>query len=37
MGYDLDAKLVQGGFQSEVTFESHKDSEKKQNKNKLMV
>ncbi|WVQ86117.1 hypothetical protein IAT38_008285 [Cryptococcus sp. DSM 104549] len=37
LGYDLDQKLVQGGFQTEVTFESHKDSEKKGNKNKLQI
>ncbi|KAK1923172.1 putative cap binding protein [Papiliotrema laurentii] len=37
LGYEPDQKLVSGGFQTEVTFESHKDSEKKGNKNKLVV
>jgi len=37
LGYELDKKLVHGGFQTEVTFESHRDSEKKGNKNKLTV
>jgi len=37
LGYALDQKLVQGSLQSEVTFESHKDSEKKANKNKIVV
>lgn len=32
LGYSEDQKLVTGGFQTEVTFESHKDSEKKGNK-----
>jgi translation initiation factor 4E len=37
LGYEADQKLVTGGFQTEVTFESHKDSEKKGNKNRLTV
>lgn len=37
LGYELDQKLVHGGFQTEVNFESHKDSEKKGNKNKLTL
>lgn len=37
LGYDAEKKLVSGGLQSEVTFESHKDSEKKGNKNKINV
>ncbi|KAL7420857.1 eukaryotic translation initiation factor 4E [Cryptotrichosporon argae] len=37
LGYELDQKLVTGGFQTEVTFESHKDSEKKGNKNKIVI
>ncbi|KAK4685735.1 translation initiation factor 4E, partial [Tremellales sp. Uapishka_1] len=40
LNYDVDQKLVLGtggGTQSEVTFESHKDSEKKGNKNKLTI
>ncbi|WVN89791.1 uncharacterized protein L203_105021 [Cryptococcus depauperatus CBS 7841] len=37
LGYDLDTKLVEGGFQTEVTFDAHRDSEKKQNKNKFSV
>ncbi|TXT08461.1 uncharacterized protein COLE_05385 [Cutaneotrichosporon oleaginosum] len=32
LGYELDQKLVTGGYQTELTFESHKDSEKKGNK-----
>lgn len=32
LNYAEDQKLVTGGFQTEVTFESHKDSEKKGNK-----
>lgn len=36
LGYKLDEKLT-GGFQTEVTFESHKDSEKKGNKNKIVI
>lgn len=35
LGHDLDQKLVHGGFQTEVTFDSHKDSEKKGNKQKI--
>jgi len=37
LGYESDQKLVSGGLQTEVTFESHKDSERKGNKNKLVV
>ncbi|WWD20831.1 hypothetical protein CI109_105308 [Kwoniella shandongensis] len=37
LGYELDQKLVTGGFQTEITFESHKDSEKKGNKNKIVI
>jgi translation initiation factor 4E len=37
LGYSPDKKLIQGGFQTEVTFESHKDSEKKGNKNKIVI
>ncbi|TXT10735.1 hypothetical protein VHUM_02240 [Vanrija humicola] len=37
LSYELDQKLVTGGFQTEVTFESHKDSERKGNKNKVGV
>lgn len=37
LGYELDQKLVTNSFQTEVTFESHKDSERKGNKNKLVV
>lgn len=37
LGYELEQKLVSGGFQSEVSFESHKDSETKGNKKKLTV
>jgi translation initiation factor 4E len=37
LGYDSEQKLVSGGFQTEVSFESHTDSEKKGNKNKLTV
>ncbi|EIW65449.1 hypothetical protein TREMEDRAFT_36289 [Tremella mesenterica DSM 1558] len=37
LGYDLDQKLVQGGFQTEVTFESHANSEKKNNRAKIVV
>lgn len=37
LGYELDQKLVTNSFQTEVTFESHKDSERKGNKNKLTV
>ena len=29
LGYELDQKLVSGGFQTEVTFESHQESQKK--------
>jgi translation initiation factor 4E len=36
LGYDLEQKLVTGGFQTEVTFDSHKDSEKKGNKSKIV-
>lgn len=32
LGYAEDQKLVTGNFQTEVMFESHKDSEKKGNK-----
>lgn len=35
LSYDLEQKLVTGGFQTEVTFESHKDSERKGNRNKV--
>ena len=37
LGYEPEQKLVSGGFQTEVTFESHKDSEKKGKGNKLTV
>jgi translation initiation factor 4E len=37
LGYEESQKLVSGGFQTEVTFESHVDSEKKANKKKLFV
>lgn len=37
LGYDAEQKLVHGGLQSEVTFESHKDSEKKGNQRKVVV
>jgi hypothetical protein len=37
LGYKLDQKLVTGGFQTEVSFESHKDSEKKGKKNVIVV
>lgn len=37
LGYTEDQKLVTGGFQTEVTFESHKDSEKKGNKVGLTI
>lgn len=37
LGYDVDQKLVTGGFQTEVTFESHKDSEKKGNKARITL
>jgi translation initiation factor 4E len=32
LGYAEEQKLVTGGYQTELTFESHKDSEKKGNK-----
>lgn len=37
LGFESDKKLVTGGLQTEVEFESHKDSEKKGNKNKLVI
>ncbi|WRT70841.1 uncharacterized protein IL334_007840 [Kwoniella shivajii] len=37
LGYELDQKLVTGGFQTEIMFESHRDSEKKGNKNKIII
>ena len=37
LGYESEQKLVSSGFQSEVMFESHKDSEKKKNVNRLIV
>ncbi|WWC72712.1 uncharacterized protein I206_106676 [Kwoniella pini CBS 10737] len=37
LGYELEQKLVTGGFQTEIMFESHKDSEKKGNKNKIII
>ena len=40
LGYGLDDKLSVGGasgLQSEVEFESHKNSEKKGNKDKIVV
>ncbi|GMK58302.1 hypothetical protein CspeluHIS016_0503340 [Cutaneotrichosporon spelunceum] len=37
LGYPESQKLVTGGYQTEVVFESHKDSERKGNKNKLTI
>lgn len=37
LGYELEQKLTEGGFQTELTFDAHKDSEKKVNKNKFTV
>lgn len=37
LGYDAEQKLVHGGLQTEVTFESHKDSEKKGNQRKIVA
>ena len=37
MGYDIDAKVPNSGFHTEIFFESHADSEKKGNKKKLVV
>lgn len=37
LGFEQEQKVVTGGLQTEVTFESHKDSEKKGNKNKVVV
>ena len=37
LGFSKDQKLVQGGLQTEVFFESHSDSEKKGNTKKLVV
>ncbi|BEJ09246.1 hypothetical protein CcaverHIS641_0601610 [Cutaneotrichosporon cavernicola] len=37
LGYAEDQKLMTGGFQTEILFESHKDSERKGNKNKLTI
>ena len=37
LGYETDQKLVTGGYQTEVSFESHKESEKKANKNKITI
>ncbi|OCF35893.1 translation initiation factor 4E [Kwoniella heveanensis BCC8398] len=37
LGYQLDQKLVTGGFQTEIMFESHANSEKKGNKQKIQI
>ena len=37
LGYEADQKLTTGGFQTEIVFDSHKDSEKKGSKNKITV
>ncbi|TYJ53893.1 hypothetical protein B9479_005442 [Cryptococcus floricola] len=37
LGHDLDSTLVGAGYQTEVTFDAHRDSDKKQNKNKFSV
>jgi translation initiation factor 4E len=37
LGFDESHKAMAGGLQSDVNFESHRNSEKKGNKDKLVV
>lgn len=37
LGFDKDQKLNNTGLQSDINFESHKDSERKGNKNKIIL
>lgn len=37
LGYDAEQKLVSGGFQTEVMFESHANSEKKNKRDTKLI